>query len=105
MIQFEYLNAKVLCAKDEWDGTCCCVCRHHAMVNKHCMHSPHADACCCSEPLGFYVCLFLHELEGGPVGLSADHGICECFERRPEKAEKVKGKHGHADDDSTSRRG
>ena len=76
------------CCKEQWDG-CCCECKSHVEVFKHCCHSPKEEKdkerCICSDTLGFYVCTIWSDMDNEPkANLSGKHGFCECFVRREE---------------------
>ena len=87
-VKFRYFKKGNCFKKTRWGG-CCCDCKYHGMVYKHCSYSPRKDGCVCSEPLGFYVCtlsLALWSGAGDPVhgkvSLSGEHGFCEMHDNR-----------------------
>jgi hypothetical protein len=79
-IEFDYINNTNECSLESEHHACCCQCIHQLEARKHCCHSPSENKCVCKDPLGFYVCVVWHDIEGGVgANLCGEHGFCEEF--------------------------
>ena len=90
-ITFDYKDPFRECFEETWGG-CCCHCKSHMEVHKHCCHSPKPKGregdCVCEDSLGFYVCTVFANMGDGETDkahLSGKHGFCELFVRRTSK--------------------
>ena len=89
-IEFEYLNSNIECNlnnKEFGKWGCCCKCKFHHEVFKHCCHSPRKDECVCHESLNFYIC---DHPEIDRINLSGKHGVCELYEERKLSDDEIK---------------
>jgi hypothetical protein len=88
-IKFEYQQLKGIkgCWKKTRWGGCCCECRYHMAVNKHCSVVPHKEkGCICKQFLGFYICSMPSHVEPGSAAqVMSKHGFCEMYETRKKK--------------------